>query len=122
MECTPCSCPSSQWPLYGQSAPRAQVKRHDGQRPGPRFRCERCAGLGSATTGTAEAGIRTARPTYLRGATALAAGLSRRAPGRLLGVDKDPTTHWLPVLGQPCHGVMNYCFRTLSRHACHWEE
>jgi hypothetical protein len=98
------------------------VKRHDWQRQGPRFRCERCAGIVSATTGTAYAGIRTDLTTYLRGATALAEGLSIRATGRLLGVDKDTTNHWLPVLGQHCQGVMNYFFRNLHLHECQLDE
>ena len=42
-------------------------------------------------------GIRTDLTTYLRGATALAEGLSIRATGRLVGIDKDTTNHWLPT-------------------------
>jgi transposase-like protein len=60
----------------------------------------------STTTGTDYAGIRTDLNTYLRGVTALAEGLSIRATGRLLGVDKDTANHWLPVLGQHCQSVM----------------
>ena len=79
--------------MYGQVAPRARLKRHDWQRQGPRFRCERCGGIVSATTGTAYGGIRTDLTAYLRGATALAEGLSIRATGRLLDVDKDTANH-----------------------------
>ena len=61
----------------------------------------------SARTGTAYAGIRTDATTYLRGATALAEGMSIRATGRLLSVDKDPVNHWLPVLGAHCQNVMS---------------
>ena len=57
----------------------APVKMHDWQRQGPRFRFVRGGGIVSATTGTAYAGIRTDLTTYLRGATALAEGLSIRA-------------------------------------------
>ena len=49
-----------------------------------------------------DAGIRTDVTTYLRGATALAEGMSIRATGRLLSVDKDTVNHWLPVLGAHC--------------------
>jgi transposase-like protein len=122
MEYTTCYCRSPQCPMYGQVAPRAQVKRHDWQRQGPRFRCERCGGIVSATTGTAYAGIRTDLTTYLRGATALAEGLSIRATGRLLGVDKDPANRWLPVLGQHGQRVMNACFRNLHLHECQLDE
>ena len=73
--------------MYGQMAPRAQVKMHDWQRQGPRFRCARCGGIVSATTDTAYAGICTDLTTYLRGATALAEGLRIRATGRLLDFD-----------------------------------
>ena len=83
MDYTTCYCRSPKCPMYGQVAPRARLKRHEGQRPGPRFRCERCGGIGSATTGTAYGGSRTALTAYLRGATALAEGLSIRATGRL---------------------------------------
>jgi hypothetical protein len=98
------------------------VKIHDWQRQGPRFRCARCGGIVSATTSTAYAGIRTDLNTYLRGATALAEGLSIRATGRLLGVDKDTANHWLPVLGQHCQSVMNYFFRNLHLHECQLDE
>ena len=121
MDCTPCYCRSPKCPMYGQVVPRAQVQRHDWQRQGPRFCCARCGSIVSATTGTAYAGIRTDLTTYLRGATALAEGLSIRATGRLLSVDKDTANHWLPVLGQHCQSVMNYFFRNLRR-PCHVHE
>ena len=118
MDYTTCYCHSPKCPMYGQVAPRARLKRHDWQRQGPRFRCERCGGIVSATTGTAYGGIRTDLTAYLRGATALADGLSIRATGRLLDVDKDTANHWLPVLGQHCQGVMNYFFRNLHLPEC----
>jgi hypothetical protein len=98
------------------------MKMHDWQRQGPRFRCARCVGIVSATTGTAYAGIRTDLHTYLRDATALAEGLSIRATGRLLSVDKDTANHWLPVLGQHCQAVMNYFFCNLHLHECQLDE
>ena len=120
MDYMTCYCRSPKCPMYGQVAPRAHVKMHDWQRQGPRFRCERCGVVVSATTGTAYVGIRTGLNTYLSGATALAEGLSIRATGRLVRVDKDTVNHWLPVLGQPCQGVMPYFFRNLPLHECHW--
>ena len=118
MDYTTCYCRSPQCPMYGQVAPRAQVKMHDWQRQGPRLRCARCGGIVSATTGTAYAGIRTDLTTSLRGATALAEGLSIRATGRLLGVDKDTANHWLPVLGQHGQSVRNYFCRNLPLPEC----
>jgi transposase-like protein len=38
--------------------------------------------------------------TYRRGAKALAEGVSIRATGRLVEVDKDTVNHWLPILGR----------------------
>jgi len=108
--------------MYGQMAPRAQVKMHDWQRQGARFRCVRGGGIVSATTGTAYAGIRPDLTPYLRGATALAEGLSIRATGRLLSVDKDTANHGLPVLGQHCQNVMNYFFRNLHLPECQLDE
>src|ERR687892_764697 len=87
-----------------------------------RFRCARCDGIVSATTGTAYAGIRTESTTYLRGAVALAEGLSIRATGRLLDVDKDTVNHWLPVLGRHSQSVMNYFFRHLHLRGCQLDE
>ena len=121
MECTTCYCRSPKCPMYGHVVPRAQVQRHDWQRQGSRFCCARCGSIVSATTGTASAGRRTDLTTSLRGATALAEGLSIRATGRLLRVDKDTANHWLPVLGQHCQSVMHYFFRTLRR-PCHVHE
>src|SRR5437879_6842821 len=119
MDDTTCSCRSPQCSMYGQIAPSAQVERHDWQRQGPRFRCARCGSIVSATTGTAYAGIRTDLTAYLRGATALAAGLSIRATGRLLGVGNATANHGLPVLGGHCQGLMSYVFPNLNMHECH---
>src|SRR5215468_8457245 len=122
MACTTCSCRSPQCPMYGQMAPRAQVKMHDWQRQGARFRCVRGGGIVSATTGTAYAGIRPDLTPYLRGATALAEGLSIRATGRLLSVDKDTANHWLPVLGEHSQPVTRYFFRHLHVRECQLDE
>src|SRR6266568_2812993 len=100
MNYTTCYCRSSKCPLYGQVAPRARLKMHDWQWQGPRLRCERCGVVVSATTGTAYVGIRTDLHTYLSGATALAEGLSIRAPGRLVSVDKDTVNH--SIIGCLC--------------------
>jgi transposase-like protein len=95
-------------PLFGQVAPRAQFTWHDWHRQAPRWRCRACRALVSARIGTAYVGIRTESTTYLCGAVALAEGMSIRATGRLLSVDKDTVNHWLPVLGRHCQGVMYY--------------
>jgi transposase-like protein len=82
------------------------LKYRGWHRNAARFQCQACGALVSARTGTAYAGIRTEAHTYLRGATALAEGLSILATGRLLDVDKDTVNHWLPVLGRHCQNVM----------------
>ena len=92
MDCTTCYCRMPRCPLFGQVAPRAQFTWHDWHRQAPRWRCRGCRALVSARTGTAYAGIRTEGTTYLRGAVVLAEGLSIRATGRLLDVNKD-TVH-----------------------------
>ena len=85
MDDTTCYCHYPQCPMYGQIAPRAQVKMHDWHRQGPRFRCARCGGIVSATTGTAYAGIRTDLTAYLRGAVALAEGRRHPRHGTAIG-------------------------------------
>src|SRR6266849_2440585 len=122
MDCTTCYCRMPRCPLFGQAAPRAQFTWHDWHRQAPRWRCRACRALVSARTGTAYAGIRTEGTTYLRGAVALAEGLSIRATGRLLDVDKDTVNHWLPVLGRHCQRVMNYFFRDLHLRECQLDE
>lgn len=117
-----CYCRNPRCPLFGEKAPTARLKWHDWQRQAPRFRCQACGEVVSASTGTAYAGIRTEATTYLRGATALAEGLSIRATGRLLGVDKDTVNHWLPILGRHCQRVMNYFFRNLHLSECQLDE
>ena len=57
-----------------------------------------------------------------RGARTLAEGVSIRATGRLVEVDKDTVLHWLPILGQHCRGVMNYFFRDLHLAECQLDE
>jgi transposase-like protein len=117
-----CYCRTPKCPLYGRMAPGARLKFRGWHRNATRFRCPACGQLVSARTGTAYAGIRTEANTYLRGATALAEGMSIRATGRLLGVDTDTVNHWLPVLGRPCQGVMNYFFRNLHLCECQLDE
>jgi len=103
-------------------APYGQLKFRDWHRHAARFRCQVCTALVSARTGTAYTGIRTDATTYVRGATALAEGMSIRATGRLLSVDKDTVNHWLPVLGVHCQNVMRYFFRRLHLLECQLDE
>jgi len=117
-----CYCRNPQCALYGRMAPEAQLQFRGWHRHAARFRCQACPGLVSARTGTAYAGIRTEATTYLRGATALAEGMSIRATGRLLSVDKDTVNHWLPVLGVHCQNVMRYFFRRLHLLECQLDE
>jgi transposase-like protein len=85
---------------YGKTG-SSQLKLHDWQHGHPRFRCQACGEIISASTGTAYAGIRTDLEIYRRGVKALAEGVSIRATGRLVEVDKDTVNHWLPILGLP---------------------
>jgi transposase-like protein len=122
MDCTTCSCRIPRCPLCGHVAPRAQCPWHDWHRQTPRWRCRACRALVSARTGTASAGIRTEGTPSLRGAVALAEGLSIRATGRRVDGEKDPVKHWLPVLGRHCQSVMNSCCRDLPLRACQVDE
>ncbi len=122
MNCSTCYCRNAKCLLYGQITPKARFKLHDWHHQVPRFRCQACGGLISARAGTAYAGIRTDMSIYLRGATTLAEGVSIRATGRLLLVDKDTVNHWLPILGDHCRGLMNYFFRNLHLRECQLDE
>lgn len=122
MDHTTCYCRNWRCKLFGRIASAARLKLHDWHGVGPRFRCEACQGILSASTGTAYAGIRTDLSTYRRGVKALAEGLSIRATGRLIEVDKDTVQRWLPSLGRHCQGVMNYFFRNLHLTECQLDE
>lgn len=117
-----CYCRNPDCVLYGQPAPRARLTLRGWHRQAVRFECQACRALVSARAGTAYAGVRTDLRTYRHGATALAEGLSIRATGRLLSVDKDTVNHWLPTLGRHCQRVMNYFFRNLHLHECQLDE
>lgn len=117
-----CFCHNPRCTLYGRGAPLAQLKFCDWHFGAARFQCRACHQRVAARTGTAYTGTRTDLSTYLRGAVALAEGLSIRATGRLLGVDKDTVNHWLPILGRHCQGVMNYFFRNLHLSECQLDE
>jgi IS1 family transposase/transposase-like protein len=117
-----CFCRNPRCTLYGRSTPLAQLKFCDWHFGAARFQCRACCQRVAARTGTAYTGVRTDLSTYRRGAVALAEGLSIRATGRLLGVDKDTVNHWLPMLGQHCQGVMNYFFRNLHLSECQLDE
>ncbi len=122
MEYTTCYCRNPSCYLFGETSPRAQLKLYDWQRAGPRFQCDICGDVVSASTGTAYAGVRTDLAIYRRGAKALAEGVSIRATGRLAEVDKDTVNHWLPNLGHHCQRVMNYFFRDLHLSECQLDE
>lgn len=117
-----CYCRNPSCALYGRRAPLARLKFRGWHRKAARFHCHACGALVSARTGTAYAGIRTEASTYLRGATALAEGLSIRATGRLLGVDKATVNRWRPAVGRHCQGVMNYFLRDLHLQECQLDE
>lgn len=117
-----CYCRNPRGALYGRIAPAAQLQFRGWHRHAARFQCQTCGALVSARQGTAYGGIRTEASTYLRGAMALAEGMSLRATGRLVEVDKDTVNHWLPILGLHCQRVMNYFFRNLHLHQCQLDE
>lgn len=122
MDYTTCYCRSKWCSLYGKSGTSAQLKLHDWQHGNPRFRCQVCGEIVSASTGTAYAGVRTDLGIYRRGAKALAEGTSIRSTGRQIEVDKDAVNHWLPLLGRHCQEVMNYFFRNLHLEECQLDE
>lgn len=117
-----CYCRNPSCKLYGVRGPSARLKVRGQHRQALRYQCQGCGELVSERTGTAYAGIRTDLGTYRKGATALAEGLSIRATGRLVEVDKDTVNHWLPILGSHCQGVMNYFFRNLHLKECQLDE
>ncbi len=117
-----CYCRNRECALYGHAAPRARLRFCEWHRAAARFECQACGQRVSARTGTAYAGVRTDLSTYLRGATALAEGLSIRGTGRLVEVDKDTVMHWLPLLGQHGQGLMSYFFRNLHLAECQLDE
>jgi IS1 family transposase len=117
-----CYCRYSKCDLYGATAPVAHLRFRDWHYGAARFRCQACDHLASARTGTAYAGVRTDLEIYRRGAKALAEGVSIRATGRLVEVDKDTVNQWLPGLGRHCRQVMNYFFRDLHLDECQLDE
>ena len=117
-----CYCRRATCVKYGQVGRAACLKYRDWHRQAARYRCQACGRLVSARTGTAYAGVRTDLGTYLRGVVALAEGMSIRATGRLVEVDKDTVNHWLPRLGRHCQRVMNHFFHDLALSECQLDE
>ena len=122
MDYTTCYCQSRRCSMFGKTGSSAQLKLHDWQHGQPRFRCQICGSIISASSGTAYAGIRTDLEIYRRGTKTLAEGLNIRATSRLIEVDKDTVNHWLPTLGLHSQGVMNYFFRNLHLEECQLDE
>jgi transposase-like protein len=108
MDYTTCYCRSRQCITFGKIGLLSQLKIHDWQHGHPRYRCQVCGEIVSASTGTAYAGIRTDLEVYRRGVKALAEGLRIRATGRLLEADQDRVNHWLPILGRHSQEAMSY--------------
>jgi len=122
MDFTTCGCLNSDCRLFGNTGTAARLTFHDRHQPAPRVRCLECGSVFSTSTGTAYAGIRTDPTTYRRGVQALAEGVSIRATGRLIEVDKDTVQRWLPILSHHCGQVMNYFFRNLHLTECQLDE
>lgn len=97
-------CRRADCQVYGQVGPRARLKFRDWHRQAARYGCQACGQLISARAGTAYVGVRTDLRTYLRGATALAEGLSIRATGRLLGGGQRHGQSLAAPLGPPRSG------------------
>lgn len=117
-----CYCRNPDCKLNGRTGRKARLKFRDWHWDAVRFECLACGQRVSARAGTAYAGIRTELSIYRRGARALAEGLSIRATGRLVEVDKDTVLHWLPILGRHGQGVLNYFFRNLHLVECQLDE
>lgn len=122
MDCATCYCRNPSCGRYGRPGKQAQLRLYDCHGDAPRFYCKACGCLVYARAGTAYWDIRKDEATYRRGATALAEGLSIRATGRLLTLDKDTVCGWLPRLGEHCNGVMSYFFRNLHLNECQLDE
>ena len=122
MDCATCYCRNPNCKRYGHTGKQARLRLYDWHRGAPRFYCKACGCLVYARAGMAYWDIRTDETTYRRGAIALAEGLSIRATGRLLTLDKDTVCGWLPRLGEHCNGVMNYFFRNLRLSECQLDE
>jgi len=122
MDCATCYCRNPRCERYGRIGKQTQLRLYDCHGDAPRFYCKACGCLVYARAGTAYWDIRTDEATYRRGATALAEGLSIRATGRLLTLDKDTVCGWLPRLGEHCNGVMSYFFRNLHLSECQLDE
>ncbi len=122
MDYRTCYCRNPDCVLHGRAGAEARLMFRDWHWDAVRFVCLGCGQRVSAGTGTAYAGIRTDLGIYRRGAKTLAEGLSIRATGRLVEVDKDTVMRWLPILGQHCQGVMSYFFRHLHLVECQLDE
>ena len=122
MKTDTCYCRNVECQFYGVAGQGAQLVFHDWHYGSQRLRCKHCKHLISARVGTAYVGIRTAECTYQSGARHLAEGVSIRATGRLLNLDKDTVCHWLPRLGEHCNRVMSYWFRDLHLSECQLDE
>ncbi len=88
----------------------------------PRLRCDGCRKIHDVREGTAYAGIRTDLKTYELGAKLLAEGVSIRATGRILEMDKDTICEWVAQLGEHCAKIATYHFRKLHLTECQLDE
>ena len=122
MDWPTCYCMNPECAWYGKTGSAGQLKLYDWQRASPRFRCMQCRRVFAASTGPADAGVRSDLSTERRGAQTLADGVSLRATGRLIETDTDPVQPWRPILRQHCGNLMNYFFRHVHLSACQWDE
>lgn len=122
MKTDTCYCRNLLCRYYGKVGMSSCLVFHDWHDGVARFRCISCGNLVGARLGTAYAGIRSNEHIYQSGARHLAEGVSIRATGRLLNVDKDTVCHWLPRLGHHCNHVMSFFFRNLHLSECQLDE
>ena len=115
-------CRNGRCECCGKMGDESSMRRYGSDDGEPRFRCGNCGKVVDVREGTAYAGIRTGLQTYELGAKLMAEGMSLRATGRILEIDKDTADQWVVRLGEHCADVMAYHFRQLHLTECQLDE
>src|SRR5690606_13960430 len=115
-------CPNQRGRYYGIPFYKGLLVKNGASHGQPQALCRACGSSVSMRYGTAYYQLDADPLKFETGVRALAEGVSLRATGRIVQVDKDTACDWLNRAAQHCRLVMLYFWRDLHVTECQLDE
>jgi IS1 family transposase len=115
-------CPNQRCRYYGIPFYKGLLVKNGASHGQPQALCKACGSSVSIRYGTAYYQLDADPLKFETGVRALAEGVSLRATGRIVQIDKDTACDWLNRAAQHCRLVMLYFWRDLHVTECQLDE